>query len=577
MREYLIVLLVAAGVTWLLTPPVRLLALRAGAVTALRDRDVHASPTPRLGGLAMLAGVGAAVLVASRLPLLASTFASSDVVAVVAGAAVVCLVGAVDDVVDLDPLTKLAGQVVAAGVVVLLGAQLLLVVTPGSVVSLSSDLAVPLTVLVVLVTVNAINFVDGLDGLAAGVTAIAALAFFAYSYELLATEGVARADPATLLAAATAGACLGFLPHNHVPARLFMGDSGAMFLGVLLAGTTISATGRTGATQLAGGEAAPFLLPVLLPFAVLAVPGLDLLLAVLRRLRSGRSPFSPDRQHPAPPAARRRPHPRPRGLAAVGLGGAARLRRRGSRAAHDADPGPGDGGHPGGAGAARGPRERGAAAAPGPLRGPARPAPRRRGRAAGDRGARPVCDPVAVNSSAGGAGTPAAGPGHPRAGRPAGPARAAPTDDEPLRLAALGLGAALAFVPLAAAVGLLAAGGAGARGAALGAGVAVGVAVVTLGQALAGRRLSPSGFAAVLAAGFFVKAGVVLGLLALAGTVASASRPALAAAAVVGIVGALAVEAVFSLRSRAPYLDAPRTASGEAGGPAEQPGTVPPA
>ena len=299
MREYLVVLLVAAGVTWLLTPPVRLLALRVGAVTPLRDRDVHDRPVPRLGGVALLAGVAAALLVASRLPVLRSTFTSSDVVAVLVAGAVVCLVGAVDDVADLDALTKLAGQTLAAGVMVLLGAQLLFLVGPGGdgLLLLSSDLGIPLTVLVVLVTVNAINFVDGLDGLAAGVVAISALAFFAYSYDLLATGDLPRADSATLLSAATAGACLGFLPHNHVPARVFMGDSGAMLLGLLLAGTTVSATGRVGATALEGGAAAPFLLPVLLPFAVLALPVGDLVLAVVRRLRSGRSPFSADRGH----------------------------------------------------------------------------------------------------------------------------------------------------------------------------------------------------------------------------------------------------------------------------------------
>ena len=297
MREYLVVALVAAGVTWLLTPLARALAQRVGAVTPLRERDVHALPTPRLGGVALLGGVAAALLVASRLPVLRSTFDASDVTAVLAAGAVVCLVGAVDDVADLDPLTKLAGQVLAAGVMVLLGAQLLFVVVPGAGLVVLGGLAVPLTVLVVLVTVNAINFVDGLDGLAAGVTAVAAGAFFAYSYDFLATANLPRADSATLLAAATLGACLGFLPHNHVPARIFMGDSGAMLLGILLAGTTVSATARPAATSLEGGSAVPFLLPVLVPFAVLAVPVLDLALAVVRRVRSGRSPFSADRGH----------------------------------------------------------------------------------------------------------------------------------------------------------------------------------------------------------------------------------------------------------------------------------------
>ncbi len=302
MREYLLVLLVAAAVTYLLTPLARRAAVQVGAMAEPRDRDVHAIPTPRLGGTAMYAGICAALLVAHQLPALRQVFTYSDVQAVLVGGGVIVLLGVVDDTWGLDALTKLAGQVVAAGVMVLLGLQLLTLTLPGvGAISLGPE-GVPLTVLLALVTVNAINFVDGLDGLAAGVGAIAALAFFAYSYSLSTgqvTSGVAleRISSPTLLAAVLAGACLGFLPHNFSPARLFMGDSGSMLIGLVLAAAATSLTGQFNWSTLPASTTFPALLPLLLPLAVLAVPFVDLLLAVVRRTRSGRSPFAPDKAH----------------------------------------------------------------------------------------------------------------------------------------------------------------------------------------------------------------------------------------------------------------------------------------
>src|SRR6059058_1526295 len=163
MREYLLVLLVAAGVTWLLTPVARWAALRIGAVAKVRDRDVHDIPTPRLGGLAMYGGVCAAFLVAHSLPALSAIFKYSDVEAVVVAGGVICLLGMADDKWQLDAVTKLAGQTVAAGVMVLLGLQMLTVTFPGVGAIILGSWGVPLTVLLVLVTVNAVNFIDGLD------------------------------------------------------------------------------------------------------------------------------------------------------------------------------------------------------------------------------------------------------------------------------------------------------------------------------------------------------------------------------------------------------------------------------
>ena len=305
MREYLLVLCVAAAVTYLLTPVARSFALRCGAMAEPRDRDVHAVPTPRLGGLAMYGGVCAAFLVASELPALSRVFVYSDVQATVVAGGLIVLLGAVDDRWGIDALTKLAGQVLAAGVMVLIGLEVILLSLPGiGTVSLGSE-SVLLTVGITLLTVNAINFVDGLDGLAAGVGAIAALAFFAFSYGVASgalTGGLApdRITSPTLIAAVLAGACLGFLPHNFNPARIFMGDSGSMLIGLMLSAAVISLTGQSSFANLAslGASASlPVLVPLLLPLAVLAVPVVDLLLAVVRRTRAGRSPFAADKEH----------------------------------------------------------------------------------------------------------------------------------------------------------------------------------------------------------------------------------------------------------------------------------------
>ncbi len=302
MREYALVLCVAAAVTYLMTPLARRLAIRVGAMAEPRDRDVHAIPTPRLGGLAMYAGVAAAFLVAHALPALQSVFTYSDVQAVLISGGVIVALGVIDDRWPLDALTKLAGQVVAAGVMVLLGLQLLTLTLPGLGVTSLGPEGVPLTVGLALLTINALNFVDGLDGLAAGVGAIAALAFFAFAYSLSSgqiTQGIAqeRISSPALIAVVLAGACLGFLPHNFSPARIFMGDSGAMLIGLMLAAMVTSLTGQFDYSNLPPATVFPVLLPLLLPLAVLAVPFIDLLLAVVRRTRAGRSPFAPDKEH----------------------------------------------------------------------------------------------------------------------------------------------------------------------------------------------------------------------------------------------------------------------------------------
>jgi UDP-GlcNAc:undecaprenyl-phosphate/decaprenyl-phosphate GlcNAc-1-phosphate transferase len=296
-REYLLSGLVAAAFTFLVMPVVRVLALHSGAVARVRDRDVHDHAIPRWGGLGMFLGLLAGMVMASKLPMMRSVFeGGGEALALVSGAAIIVLLGLADDRWELDAPTKMAGQVLAAGVMSLQGISILWLPIAGVLV-LDPTTSVLLTVLIVLVSVNAINFIDGLDGLAAGITAVSAAAFFAYAYLLSVQYGVERATLSALVSALLVGMCVGFLPHNAFPARLFMGDTGSMLIGYLMAASLITLTGKVDPNALAGTTLLPALLPIVVPLAVLAVPLIDLMLAVVRRTRAGRSPFAPDKQH----------------------------------------------------------------------------------------------------------------------------------------------------------------------------------------------------------------------------------------------------------------------------------------
>jgi UDP-GlcNAc:undecaprenyl-phosphate GlcNAc-1-phosphate transferase len=309
-REYLLVFLVALSVTYLLTVVAREIALRTGAVAAVRDRDVHAEPIPYLGGLAMLGGLIGAYLVARELPFLSTRsgpFAFRDAGVVLIAGAMICAIGVLDDLFELDALTKVVGEGLAAAVVVVQGVEIFWIPLPGRgslpAFSLGGSQAALLTILLIVATVNAVNFVDGLDGLAAGVVGIGAIAFFTYSVLLVFVNQVEGGTTAAILTAALAGVCVGFLPHNFFPARMFMGDSGALLIGFMLACSTISLTGQYPASRISQGvfgataSLLPAMLPLLLPFAVLLVPFVDLVLAVIRRTRAGLSPFAPDMKH----------------------------------------------------------------------------------------------------------------------------------------------------------------------------------------------------------------------------------------------------------------------------------------
>ena len=296
MRVYLFIALVAACATYLFTPIVRHLAIRLGAVGEVRKRDVHTIPTPRMGGLAMLCGFLTAMLFASRLDFLQGVFRQNHQAWIVmVGAILICLLGIADDVWDLDWMLKLAGQLLIA-VFVAWGGLQIIALPIGSLVTASPTISIAITALLIVVSINAVNFVDGLDGLAAGIVAIGGIAFGIYSY-ILARTSPSYASMATLLDIAMVGICAGFLLHNWHPAKLFMGDSGSMLLGYLITCASIVMTGRLDPATVNTSIYLPAFMPILLPVLVLFLPVLDMMMAIVRRLRKGQSPMHPDRMH----------------------------------------------------------------------------------------------------------------------------------------------------------------------------------------------------------------------------------------------------------------------------------------
>ncbi len=302
---YVIVLatsaLVSFGGSWLIWK----LSHRYRLYPKIRERDVHTRPTPRLGGVAIFLGVLVAFGVGSFLPPLALIFREPLQVPAVLGAALlIVVIGVIDDIWDLDWFTKLAGQVLAAGILAWQGVQIGWLPLPGTLFSLSSYQSLALTIFVVVLVMNAVNFIDGLDGLVAGVAIIASGAFFIYGYVVSygPTEQSDYFNLAQFITAALIGACLGFLPFNwrrgdDKPARLFMGDGGALVVGLLMATSTVALAGQIAPEAITATAALPTFIPIILPLAVLIVPLADFTLAVLRRLRAGKSPFSADRKH----------------------------------------------------------------------------------------------------------------------------------------------------------------------------------------------------------------------------------------------------------------------------------------
>lgn len=293
---------VAAIVTYALALLVLKLSLKYRLYPQVRQRDVHTQPTPRLGGVAMFLGVVAAFGVASTLGNFSLIFNEPGKIFGLLGAAlIIVVIGVADDVWDLDWLTKLAGQIIAAFVLAWSGVQLFTLPFAGKTI-FSPYLSLIITIFAVVLVMNAVNFIDGLDGLVAGVAVIASSVFFVYAYLLQSQAQTEYFNLASLTTAILIGACVGFLPINFHPAKMFMGDAGALLVGLLMASSAISVTGQVDNTYLAQPDKftlgfLPAFIPILLPAAVLVVPLLDFGLAVTRRLRAGKSPFTADRKH----------------------------------------------------------------------------------------------------------------------------------------------------------------------------------------------------------------------------------------------------------------------------------------
>lgn len=304
LRELGLVLLAACAITFLVTGVVRRLVIRSGRLADIRARDVHKTPKPQLGGVGMFTGFMAAVFLAGQLPALTRGFkpVTPEMTAVVAAAFVIVIVGVIDDLYELDALTKLFGQILAGLVMSFLGLSWTLLYVPffggGTTLILDPVQSTVVTVLFTVTLINAFNFVDGLDGLSSSLGMIAGMAILAFALAVLHDHGgTVAAYPPAIIAAGLVGACIGFLPHNFEPARIFMGDTGAMLIGLLLAAASTSVSGKINMALYGTADIVAVMSPIIVVVAAVSVPLLDLILAVFRRLSQGRSPFSADKMH----------------------------------------------------------------------------------------------------------------------------------------------------------------------------------------------------------------------------------------------------------------------------------------
>lgn len=298
MKAYLLLLALAALVSFALTPAVRVMGMKGYVYTPHRKRDVHREPIPKLGGVAMVIGIIVALAVGLTIPFLDGIFSDPDPMRGILFALVLLtVIGVADDLWDLHWSIKLLGQIGAGLLVALHGIRI--EAMPVGWIAIDNEYAqIALTVFIVVMTMNAFNFIDGLDGLAAGVAVIGGSAFFIYSYLLTRTiNAYDYSNLATLLMAVLVGCCLGFLPHNFNPAKIFMGEVGASIIGLMMATAAVAVTADVGALEGFRFRNVPAYMPILLPLAVLMLPLLDLLMAVIRRTARGASPFSADRGH----------------------------------------------------------------------------------------------------------------------------------------------------------------------------------------------------------------------------------------------------------------------------------------
>ncbi len=297
MRAYVIVMAVAVAATAASVVPFRAISRRTGALAHPSDRTVHATPTPILGGAALFVGLLAGMAVAWRMEEFAPVFESpANVFGVIAAALAIWLTGLIDDLRDVSAPAKLAGMVLAGSILTLVGLTIIYFRVPflGFTV-LPPDMSALITVLWVVGMANAVNLIDGLDGLAAGIVAIGAGSFFLYGWRLLEVGVIDPSNIGPLLAVLTVGVCLGFLPFNFNPATIFMGDSGALLLGLLLAASTIAVGGQSDDPY--SGQSWFFFAPLVIPLVILGVPLLDSVFAVIRRARRRAGVATADKEH----------------------------------------------------------------------------------------------------------------------------------------------------------------------------------------------------------------------------------------------------------------------------------------
>ncbi len=297
MLSYAVVFIIAASITFFGSFAVRRFTTKYKIMVIPDERMVHQKPTPTAGGVAMFVAFGIALFVASQLPQFRSVFkGSSEPMGVFVGAFIIFAVGLFDDLKDISAPTKLAGQVLAASVLYLFGVTMFYFRIPfAGLVILSPGVTPLLTAIWVTGMANAVNFIDGLDGLAAGIVAIASIAFFIYGIRLQDVGLLSSSSISPLLAIIVFGLTIGFLPHNFHPAKIFMGDAGALLLGLLMAASTIVVGGRS--TQAFSGETYFFFAPLFIPFFILGVPILDTAFAIVRRAVKHKGLSSPDKDH----------------------------------------------------------------------------------------------------------------------------------------------------------------------------------------------------------------------------------------------------------------------------------------
>lgn len=298
MKVYFGLFILTAVLSFVLTPAVRFLGVRGHVYTPVRKRDIHREPIPKLGGLAMALAVLIGLGIASSVPFLDGIFLIPEpIYGILLALLIVIVSGVADDLWDLPWYAKLGGQILAGASVAFFGIRVEALPVGWYEVD-NVPLQIGLTIFAVVLTINAVNFIDGLDGLAAGVAIIGGSGFFFYTYFLTRTiNAYDYSNMATLLMAIMLGACVGFLPYNFHPAKIFMGETGAQLIGLLMATAAVAVTADVGALDGFRFRNVPAYMPILLPLAVLILPILDLSLAVIRRTARRSSPFTADRGH----------------------------------------------------------------------------------------------------------------------------------------------------------------------------------------------------------------------------------------------------------------------------------------